>query len=127
IGAGSQGQVYEATWLGAPVAVKVTWDDGTAEAEAAAHESLRHPNIVALYCASPRMLIMELMRGSLSDFIRGSPEPTSTTKWKMVADVLRAVNYLDHAGAVHGDIKVDNVMVGHDALLKLGDFGSCRI
>ena len=46
--------------------------------------------------------------------------------WAYVRGVIGAVAYIDSRGAVHRDIKADNVLIDADDNAKLGDFGLAK-
>ena len=46
--------------------------------------------------------------------------------WAYVRDIVGAVAYLDSRGAVHRDIKADNILIDGEENAKLSDFGLAK-
>ncbi|EEH56943.1 uncharacterized protein MICPUCDRAFT_17464, partial [Micromonas pusilla CCMP1545] len=132
IGDGSFGNVYRATLLGVPVAVK---EIGSAKPDRVAglkrdmHYLRRfpHPNVVQVFGAYEEdgklFMVMELCAHSL----RSRSVVNRVDIVSVLADVARALTKLHRAGHVHRDVKARNVLVGkgYDTA-KLCDFGLAR-
>jgi tetratricopeptide (TPR) repeat protein len=131
------GEVYRAldTRLDRRVAIKFVcterWSDALA-AERLAHEAriasaLNHPGIVAVYDVGyfrgRPFIVMEYVEGqSLASRLLGGPlklRDALRIGWQ-IADALAAAHA---AGAVHRDLKPQNVMLGVDGRPKIVDFG----
>jgi serine/threonine-protein kinase len=152
IGRGGMGCVYSArdTVLERDVALKVVRPPdeiaGSESArltsmarmirEARAAAALVHPNIVTVYDVGelgagdgeePSCFIaMELIEGkSLRETI-GKADVPLTTKVGWLADVARALAFAHQHGIIHRDVKPDNVMIRHDGVVKVLDFGLAR-
>ncbi|XP_020579023.1 inactive leucine-rich repeat receptor-like serine/threonine-protein kinase At1g60630 [Phalaenopsis equestris] len=94
---------------------------------------LRHPNLVALrayfQAREERLLVYDYFpNGSLFSLIHGS-RPTGSGKplhWtsclKIAEDVATALLYLHQSGAIHGNLKSSNVLLGPDFESCLTDF-----
>ncbi|ROR91701.1 serine/threonine-protein kinase [Nocardioides aurantiacus] len=141
IGRGGMGTVWSARdeTLHRVVAVKqvgrlpgesVT-DSARALREARSSAGLNHPHVVTVFDvveeAGHLWLVMELVPGrSLSQIIKqdGPLEPAAVADLgAQVADGLAAL----HAeGTVHRDVKPGNVLVRHDGVAKISDFGIAR-
>jgi tetratricopeptide (TPR) repeat protein/predicted Ser/Thr protein kinase len=134
LGAGAMGRVYSA-WepeLDRRVAIKVLHDEGSRDRlvrEAQAMARLNHPNVVTVHEVGSTeagvFVAMELVDG---DTLRAWAQQPRT--WRDVARVLvevaRGLAAVHAAGVVHRDIKPDNVIVGADGRVRLGDFGLAR-
>lgn len=141
IGGGGMANVYKAhdVILDREVAVKVLQPQFSSDEqfihrfrrEAQAATSLNHPNIVNIYDVGEEddtyYIVMEYVEGqTLKELIQ----------MKGALDVEEAVGYMEqmlsalshsHANQlVHRDIKPHNILVRHDGLLKVTDFGIAR-
>jgi tetratricopeptide (TPR) repeat protein/predicted Ser/Thr protein kinase len=136
IGSGGMGVVYAARdpALDRQVAIKVLRHgevgSDTRRArllrEARAMARLRHPNVVTVHevgeDAGGIFVVMELVEGTtLRDWLR-EPRP-----WRDVIERLgqagRGLAAAHRAGLVHRDFKPENVFVGNDGRVRVGDFG----
>jgi eukaryotic-like serine/threonine-protein kinase len=140
VGEGGMGRVYRAfdTRLERRVALKVLHplggDEGesvaTALREARAAAAIAHPNATAVYDAheidGTSFIAMEFVAGtSLRTLIGGPPIPLAT-RLRWLIDVAAALAAAHRMGVVHRDVKPENVMVRHDGLVKVLDFGVAR-
>jgi tetratricopeptide (TPR) repeat protein len=139
IGAGGMGLVYAAHdgELNRKVALKLLRHDGSdgsargslrdrLQREAQAMAQLAHPNVVAVYdvgTVGDRIFIaMELVEGeTLAAWLQGP------RRWRdVLAQFLSAGAGLaaaHAAGLVHRDFKPENVLIGRDGRVRVGDFG----
>ena len=137
IGAGGMGVVYAAhdPELDRTVAVKLLRGDGDPDQrerlrrEAQAMAKLAHPHVIAVHDAGAigdRMFIaMELVEGeTLAQWLR---QP------RTVDDILeayraagRGLAAAHEVGIVHRDVKPENILVGKDGRVRIGDFGLAR-
>ncbi|MEQ1884447.1 MAG: serine/threonine-protein kinase [Bryobacteraceae bacterium] len=140
IGAGGMGQVYQVrnTLSERVEAMKVALSNLEGNQEALARfqreiklqAALDHPNIAKLYTAmsygNQLLMFMEFVTGdSLSKMAENGPLPVkSVIDWAMQA--LDALSYAHGKGVVHRDIKPANIMVTHEGVVKLMDFGIAR-
>ena len=101
--------------------------------EARLFAMLKHPNIVQCIglClkSEPQLIILELLQGSLLDFVKKSS--SKITRGQMVSavsQIANAVSYLESRRIVHRDIAARNVLVGLNGVssVKLNDFGMSR-
>jgi serine/threonine protein kinase/Flp pilus assembly protein TadD len=135
IGVGGMGEVYLAKdlALGRQVAIKLLAPGVPAgylsrlmrEAEAAV--KLQHPGIATFYESGmdgeTEFMAMEYVAGDTlrSRLSRGPLEVTSTIA--LANGLLEALVHAHAAGILHRDIKPENIMLTHDDLPKLLDFG----
>ena len=70
---------------------------------------------------------MELMTGGkLTDVLDNNPAAFSEEQLAYICkNVLEGLAYLHGKGRMHRDIKSDNILLGSDGEIKLGDFGFC--
>jgi hypothetical protein len=99
--------------------------------EARALARLSHPNVVAVHDVGEdggRVFVaMELVRGcTLRDWQR-----TAARSWEQIVDVLlqagRGLAAAHAANILHRDFKPENVLVGDDGRVRVGDFGLARL
>ena len=111
-------------------AVKVIYDRQALshiESEGRILADLEHPNIVRIHelhlQADPPYAVFEYVEGTdlrqrLND---------GALEWKeavrIIADVLAALQYAHERGVVHRDIKPSNILLSHEGVVKLSDFG----
>lgn len=139
LGRGGMGIVYSAfdEELGRKVALKVLTQSAelsdSARArfvrEAQAVAKLAHPNIAAVYDATPELIAMQLIDGVTLDEVDGKDERLLTT---LVRDAALAVHYAHGQGVVHRDLKPANLMVERDEesgvqRLFVMDFGLAKV
>jgi len=130
--------VYEATWNGRKVAVKVPRIDPKKTLKKEELEPLlreievwkgwNHPNIVKIYQTREKPIphiIMEYCQKSLRDLIQKGPIPSEKTI-KIITKILDALEYAHHYGVVHRDIKPENILICNDEP-KLTDWGIAKI
>lgn len=144
LGEGGMGRVYRAydTLLGRQVALKVlgaapTGSDGSSEAstarlfrEARAAAMLDHPNVVAIFDigqADERSFIaMECVDGRSLRGLVGDPTIDLSQRIAWLVQIGRALGAAHRIGIVHRDVKPENVMVRHDGVAKVLDFGIAK-
>jgi serine/threonine-protein kinase len=130
VGRGGMGVVYEA-WdpeLRRRVALKTlpAGEAGGLRArlarEALAAARLNHPNIAAVYEATPEFIVMQFVDGPpLSQLPRGDLRRAVT----LVRDAARAVHHAHEQGIIHRDLKPQNVLVEGDRAV-VTDFGLAK-
>ncbi len=134
LGAGAMGVVYCAfdPELQRRVAIKVLRGGGSASRlrrEAQLLARLRHPNVVAVYDVGEHdgqtFVAMELVDGENLRSWLANPHPTDVTV-RIVRDAASGLAAAHAAGLIHRDLKPDNIFVGDDGTVQVGDFGLAR-
>jgi serine/threonine-protein kinase len=141
LGAGGMGEVYRALdrRLLRDVALKVLARDRTQELgkrsrfiqEAQAASSLNHPNIVTIHDLLTHddadIIVMELIEGkTLGHLIPRGRGLLARQAVKYAIPISDALTKAHQAGIIHRDLKPGNIMVTHDGLVKLLDFGLAK-
>ena len=106
-------------------------DEGDLKDEAKIHMQLDHPNIVICFgiVFEPRNygIVLEFMKhGVARNYLKKNDY--FEAKLAVIRDVASGVKYLHkhHPPVVHGDLKIDNVLVGEDEIAKVCDLGFSR-
>lgn len=141
LGRGGMGEVYLAEQLSLrrPVAVKLLAPAVTAEPEAVerfrreaqAAGRLQHPNIVQVHFfgrdGDRYFLVMEYVEGeTLARRLRSAGRLAIADAVRIAIAIARGLGAAHRQGVVHRDVKPENVFLGPDGLVKLGDFGLAR-
>lgn len=141
IGRGGMGTVYKAIQLSLDrvVAIKflapeLTRDPDFVErfvAEARAAGRLSHRNIVQVFDTGRWdelcYYTMEYMPfGSIGNQITGAQKLPAANVLPMMVDVARGLVYAERKRVVHRDIKPDNLMIGYEGVVKIGDLGIAK-
>lgn len=100
---------------------------------------LQAPNIIRYYGFSQNdttnpnelncQIVMEYMQnGSLIKYIskHDVAEIDWPVRYTMMHDMTRGIAFLHHVNILHGDIKVDNVLVDANRRVKIGDLGTAK-
>ncbi|HHY47339.1 MAG TPA: Stk1 family PASTA domain-containing Ser/Thr kinase [Firmicutes bacterium] len=141
LGEGGMAEVYKArcSVLNRIVAVKVlrpqfAGDEDFVERfrrEGQAAASLSHPNVVSIYDVGQdgdkHYIVMEYVRGlTLKEIIRreGALDP-GIAAW-IAREICYALEHAHRNNIVHRDIKPHNILVTHDGIVKVADFGIAR-
>jgi serine/threonine-protein kinase len=145
LGQGGMGTVYRAfdATLHRPVALKLlraAEGEGGESArerrarilrEARAAAAIAHPNAVAVYDIGQEgdqlFLTMELITGQPLRQRIGDTSIPLPRRLEWLVDVARVLHAAHAAGVVHRDIKPENVMIRHDGVVKVLDFGLARL
>lgn len=89
---------------------------------------LDHPNVIRIHdvleTAHETLVVLEYApKGSLRDVARRRPPMGAQEAARLVDQVLAGLEAAHQVGVVHGDVKLENVLVGEGDVLKLADFG----
>lgn len=92
---------------------------------------LRHENVVALHEAietSSRIyIILDLAdNGDLLEYIRSNGAIPEDEARKFYHQLINATEYLHNKGVVHRDLKCENILLNHDNMIVISDFGFAR-
>jgi eukaryotic-like serine/threonine-protein kinase len=141
LGAGGMGEVYlaEDTKLDRKVALKTLPVEVAANQdrmrrfvqEAKAASALNHPNIVTIHeidqADSVPFITIEFIDGeTLRERMANGPL-TLTEVLDIATQIASALSAAHAAGIVHRDIKPENVMLRHDGIVKVLDFGLAKL
>lgn len=102
------------------------------EREVKAVAKLNHANVVQVYDFGNEgdlaYIVMEFVEGRELKSILDAGEPMALrTTFRLMGQLLDALECAHEAGVVHRDIKPANVMVTSDGRAKLADFGVARV
>lgn len=140
LGRGGMGTVYlgKQVSLDREVAVKVLAaelaDDPLflerLEREARTMARLRHPNIVAVHDFQKlgeggAAIVMEFIEGgSLRDLLRQHPNGLPLNEaLRIIRQIAAGLEAAHASGVIHRDMKPENVLIGHDGMARVTDFG----
>jgi serine/threonine protein kinase/cytochrome c-type biogenesis protein CcmH/NrfG len=143
LGAGGMGEVYLAndTKLDRKVALKILPAEFVTEKsgdrvrrfvqEAKAASALNHPNILTIYeideIDSEQFIATEFVDGhTLRTRIRLTPFKPSEAL-DVGIQIASALSATHSVGIIHRDIKPDNIMLRHDGIVKVLDFGLAKL
>ncbi|MBI3267636.1 MAG: protein kinase [Planctomycetes bacterium] len=141
LGQGGMGAVYlgEQLSLKRPVAIKLLTpgllDSSESvlrfEREAQLAARLQHPNIVQVHFfgkdAGRHFIVMELVEGeSLAARLKRERRIPVSDAVRVALEAAKALAAAHKQGVVHRDVKPDNIFLGKDGAVKLGDFGLAR-
>lgn len=141
IGAGGMSIVYKARCnrLQRFVAIKVLREEFVTDEEfvakfrkeALAAASLSHPNIVGIYDVGSdhdlHYIVMEYVEGkTLKDLLCKDGPFDSKTVLEFGVQIASALRHAHRKKIIHRDIKPQNILVTHDHVLKVTDFGIAK-
>ncbi len=143
LGAGGMSTVYRAldSVLERQVAVKIlaehlAEDDGFIarfRREALAAARLVHPNIVQVYDSGRddesgrHFIVMEYVPGdTVSRMLRDRERMNNAESIDIVKQACAGLEYAHRHGVIHRDVKPGNLILNHDGVVKLADFGIAK-
>ncbi|XP_065183218.1 tyrosine-protein kinase SRK2-like [Sycon ciliatum] len=139
LGAGQFGEVWAGIWNGTTAVAVKTLKPGSMTPEAFLEEAqimkkLRHEKLVQLFAVcsqeEPLYIVTELMpNGSLLDYLQKGEGRFLKLPIliDMAAQVACGMAYLETQNYIHRDLAARNILVGHQNLCKVADFGLARV
>ena len=93
---------------------------------------LNHPNIVQVYDFGAEgdlaYIVMEFIKGrELKDYFDAHERFDLETAFRLMIELLEALDFAHEAGIIHRDVKPGNVMIDASGHAKLTDFGVARV
>ncbi|XP_050365037.1 serine/threonine-protein kinase STY46-like isoform X2 [Argentina anserina] len=139
IASGSNGDLYQGSFCGQDVAIKVLSTDRLNETmkeftqEVSILRKVRHKNVVQFIgaCTKPPNLCIVtefLTGGSMYDFLHKQKGAFSLQSLlKVAVDVSRGMKYLHQNNIIHRDLKAANLLMDGNGIVKVADFGIARV
>ncbi|HKQ78890.1 MAG TPA: protein kinase, partial [Blastocatellia bacterium] len=141
LGKGGMGEVYRASdiTLHREVAVKVLPSAFSAdrdrlrrfEREARAASALNHPNIITIHeigqTEQLHFIVTEYVEGQTLRQRLANERMKLNEALEAAIQIAAALQAAHEAGIIHRDIKPENVMLRHDSLVKVLDFGLAKL
>ena len=142
LGSGGMGEVWLARdrKLNRKVALKVLPQDlvqdpsrvARLQQEARAASALNHPNVCTIYALGEtpdgqQFIAMEFVEGETLRQRQGERTFSLREALDVAVQIASALSAAHAAGVVHRDVKPENVMVRHDGLVKVLDFGLAKL
>jgi serine/threonine-protein kinase len=98
--------------------------------EARAAAAINHPNAVSIYdvgeVEGTPYIAMELVEGRTLRDLMGSPSLSVAIRVEWLVQIARALAAAHARGVIHRDVKPENIIVRHDGVLKVLDFGIAK-
>lgn len=125
------------SWSGTPMLAKRAGKTREFEAEVQALSSIRHVNVVKLYCSitseDSSLLVYEYMQnGSLWDRLHtsGKMELDWEARYEIAVGAAKGLEYLHHGcqrPVIHRDVKSSNILLDEFLKPRIADFGLAKI
>ncbi|KAG6856638.1 hypothetical protein H0H87_002228 [Tephrocybe sp. NHM501043] len=140
--AGSYGDIWQGTWAGSTIAIKVMRIDSSYInrgikifcKEAIVWRQLRHPNVLPFQgvCQWPgpsfRVCLVSpwMANGNVLQYLQQNPDGDRRT---FILDVARGLEFLHtfDPSVIHGDLRGTNILVTPDKRACIADFGLCTL
>ncbi|GEM_PF-4626126 len=132
---GGFGTVYRGTWNGMEVAIKeMQFTEKYLplyRKEVEIMQAITHvPNVVHYLTSvdDPThqmfQIVMEYYsQGDLFNYILGNQPLAWLQRYKIMRDITKGLDGLHHAGILHRDLKIENILLSANLEAKIGDFG----
>ncbi|TVU03247.1 hypothetical protein EJB05_51216, partial [Eragrostis curvula] len=142
IGQGGSAVVYKGFLRNTTVAIKMLNPDSSSRGQSEFKQEVtilsrvRHPNVVNFVGACPEVqtIVYEFMpNGSLEDRLEGkagTPPLPWQARARIITEICSALSFMHKNkpnAIVHGDIKPANILLDHNLVSKLSDFGMSRL
>ena len=100
--------------------------------EAKIYARLKHPNIVTIFnfgfSGEAFYLVMEDIKGqSLANLLKKHKSLPYPVALYIAREILSGLTYAHDKGVIHRDLKPSNILIDHDGLVKITDFGLATI
>ena len=98
-------------------------------------KSLQHPNIVKLLDTfrddgdgREPLLVMEVYEENLKEYLtRNNGKLSVSRQLEIAKEVTEGLCFLHRNNIVHRDLKLENILVGKDEHVRIGDFGQSKL
>lgn len=128
IGNGKFGNIYQCQSENSLYAIKIVKHNNITNNELEIHTQLDHPNIIKL-CNSfvngkYYLMLLELCDCSLYEcLIKENQHFNSNDILKIILSITDALIYLKEMLIIHCDIKLENILITNNSIIKICDFG----
>ncbi|OAF67708.1 hypothetical protein A3Q56_04518 [Intoshia linei] len=136
---GAFGTVYKIRWNGKLYACKQSIVKGNKVPQSASFEldalkTLKHKYLIKMIAYQFRTeydklivnVFMELAKVDLKHFLDNSLIVSHGLKKIFIKQIIVGLTYMHAKKYMHGDIKIENILISMDFVVKICDFGHCR-